>query len=242
MTNQFSRTELLLGANSTRCLKSAKIAVFGVGGVGGYAVEALARAGVGAFELFDHDTISITNLNRQIIALHSTIGRKKVDVISERILDINPDCLVIAHDVFYSLENADEYKLSGFDYIVDAIDSVASKICLIERASAAKTPIISAMGAGNKLNPMGFEVSDIYKTSVCPLARAIRAELKKRGIKNLKVVYSREQPLRPNYDKSDEGEAFGRMPPGSMPFVPPAAGLLIASEVIKDLLNSSPKP
>ena len=242
MTNQFSRTELLLGANSTRRLKSAKIAVFGVGGVGGYAVEALARAGVGAFELFDHCTISISNLNRQIIALHSTIGRKKVDVISERILDINPDCLVIAHDVFYSLENADEYKLSGFDYIVDAIDSVASKICLIERASAAKTPIISAMGAGNKLNPMGFEVSDIYKTSVCPLARAIRAELKKRGIKNLKVVYSREQPLRPNYDKSDEGEAFGRMPPGSMPFVPPAAGLLIASEVIRDLLNSSPKP
>ncbi len=233
MENQFSRSELLLGKDSTSKLRAAKVAVFGVGGVGGYAVEALARAGVGALDLFDCDVVSLSNLNRQIIALHSTVGRKKVDVAAERVHDINPDCKIGRFDVFYSAENADKYGLCGYDYVVDAIDSVASKICLIEHAEAENVPIISAMGTGNKLDPMGFEVADISKTSVCPLARVMRYELKKRGIYHLKVVFSREQPLKPTGFDSAEN---GKIPPGSLPFVPAAAGLLLASEVVKDIV------
>ncbi len=227
MENWLSRTENLIGTNALKKLKKSHIAVFGVGGVGGYTIEALARAGVGEIDIFDNDTISKTNVNRQIIATTSTIGKLKTEVMKDRLLDINPVIKVNAFNIFYSHENSTSFDFTRYDYIVDAIDSVTSKIELIVKANEVNTPIISSMGTGNKLNPCDFEVADIYKTSVCPLAKVMRYELKKRGIKKLKVVYSKEQPFK-------NGERI----PTSISFVPSTAGLIIASEVIKDIINS----
>ena len=229
----FSRTELLLGAGNMEKLKKARVAVFGVGGVGGYVVEALARSGVGRLDLIDRDTVSLTNLNRQIIALHSTIGKYKVDVAKERVLDINPEAIVNVYRTFYLPETAEQFDFTEYDYVVDAIDTVTGKLMLAEQAQEAGTPIISSMGAGNKLNAAAFEVADIYETSVCPLAKVMRRELKKRGIRRLKVVYSREIPM--TQMVSEAGEPSGRHIPGSVAFVPSVAGLVIAGEVIQDL-------
>ncbi|MGN1329644.1 MAG: ThiF family adenylyltransferase [Eubacterium sp.] len=235
MPNQFSRTELLLGKEAVEKLSKSRVAVFGVGGVGGYAVEALVRSGLGNIDIIDNDTVSLTNLNRQIIALHSTVGKYKVDVLSDRIKDINPNCNVRAYKTFYTPETAGEFDFSDYDYVVDAIDTVKGKIELVMQAKAAGTPIISSMGAGNKLDPTAFEVADISKTSVCPLARVMRYELRKRGVNHLKVVYSKETPVTPN--ESDEEIAGRRQIPGSTAFVPSAAGLIIAGEVIKDIIK-----
>ncbi len=237
MLNEFSRTQLLLGKEAMEKLKKSTVAIFGIGGVGGYVVEALARSGVGGFALFDDDDICITNINRQIIATRKTIGRKKVDVMAERILDINPGAKVETHAIFYLPENADNYDLSKYDYIVDAIDTVTAKLELIVRANEVNVPIMSSMGAGNKLNPTMLEVSDIYKTSMDPLAKVMRHELKKRGIHKLKVVYSKEDPIKPIDDEisCENNCKYKRAIPGSVSFVPPVAGLIIASEVIKDL-------
>ncbi len=215
-------------------LKNSRVAVFGVGGVGGYCVEALARAGVGALDLIDSDRVSLTNLNRQLHALHSTIGQYKVDVAKERILDISPDCTVRTYKTFYLPETAGEFDFRAYDYIVDAIDTVTGKIALVKNARACNTPIISAMGAGNKLDPTRFEVSDLAKTSVCPLARTMRRELKKYGIEHLKVVYSKEEPIRPLPTEEESGK---RETPGSVSFVPSVAGLILAGEVVKDLVG-----
>lgn len=236
MLDQFSRTRILLGSTALEKLARSRVAVFGIGGVGGYAVEALARSGVGALDLIDSDKVALTNLNRQIIALHNTIGQYKVDVAAERIQAINPDCIVRTYKTFYLPENSAEFDFSAYDYIVDAIDTVAGKIGLIEAANVAGVPIVSAMGAGNKLDPTAFEVTDIYKTSVCPLAHVMRKELKKRGIKKLKVVYSKEKPLSPLTDEETDKTAK-RVTPGSTSFVPSVVGLIIAGEVIKDLIN-----
>jgi len=206
--------------------------VFGVGGVGGYAVEALARSGVGRLDLIDHDTVSITNLNRQIIATEDTVGRLKVDVAKERIASINPHAEVIAYPIFYLPETADQFDFRNYDYVVDAIDTVSGKIALVEAAEKAGVPVISSMGAGNKLDPTAFRVADIYKTSVCPLAKVMRYELKKRGIKKLKVVYSEELPIKPAASDEESGR---RQTPGSVAFVPSVVGLIIAGEVVKDL-------
>jgi tRNA A37 threonylcarbamoyladenosine dehydratase len=222
MENQFERTEMLLGAEAMLKLKDAKVAVFGVGGVGGACAEALARSGVGMIGLYDNDTVSITNLNRQIIALHSTLGRFKADVMAERIRDINPSCEAAAHKIFYLPDTADEVDLSVYDYVVDAIDTVAGKIELIVRAKAAGVRIISSMGAGNKLDPAKFIVADIHKTDTDPLARVMRKELRARGVAGVKVVYSKEPPLAARVTASNA-------------FVPPAAGLVLAAEVVKDL-------
>ena len=230
MENQFTRTEMMLGEEAVARLKSARVAVFGIGGVGGYTVEALARAGIGELHLFDSDSVSVTNINRQIIALHSTVGRLKTEVICERIADINPEARTVSYPVFYGEETADSVDLSQYDYVVDAIDSVRSKILLICRAKAAGVPIISSMGAGNKLDPTRFEVADLFKTSVCPLAKAVRTELKKRGIDSLKTVYSKEPPVLPR--------TGGERVPGSISFVPSVVGLIIAGEVIKDLASN----
>lgn len=236
MPDWFSRTQLLLGKDGIEKLNNAHVAVFGVGGVGGYVVEALVRSGVGKIDIFDNDTVSLTNLNRQIIATHDTIGRYKVDVMKERALSINPDIEVNAYNCFYMPENADEYDLAKYSYIVDAIDTVTAKIELIVRADRAGVPIISSMGAGNKLDPSRFEVEDIYKTSVCPLARTMRRELKQRGIKKLKVVYSKEEPIKPvDLSNAEEAPTGRRAVPGSIAFVPAAAGLVAAGEVIRDL-------
>jgi len=236
MLDQFSRTRILFGSEAMEKLARSRVAVFGIGGVGGYTVEALARAGVGALDLIDNDTVALTNLNRQIIATHSTIGQYKTDVAAARIKDINPACKVTVHKTFFLPENKTEFDFAQYDYVVDAIDTVAGKIGLIEAADMTGVPIISAMGAGNKLNPAAFEVADIYKTSVCPLAHVMRKELKKRGIKHLKVVYSKEQPLSPLIDEETDKTAK-RVTPGSTSFVPPVVGLIIAGEVIKDLIN-----
>lgn len=236
MDESISRTRLLLGGDSLDRLSRARVAVFGVGGVGGYVVEALARSGVGLLGLIDNDTVALSNLNRQIIALHSTLGQYKVDAAAARIRDINPACEVRTYKTFYTPETASEFDFTQFDYVVDAIDTVAGKIALVLQAQAAGVPIISSMGAGNKLDPTRFEVADIYKTSVCPLARVMRRELKKRGVKHLKVVYSREPALTPRY----ESEPEGRRPPGSTAFVPSAAGLIIAAEVVADLTRNAP--
>ena len=234
--NQFARTELLLGKEGVKKLQDCRVAVFGVGGVGGYAVEALARSGVGTIDIIDNDDISITNINRQIIATHSTVGRNKVDVAAERIHDINPQCRVYAHKVFYLPETADQFDFREYDYVIDAIDTVAGKIQIIEAAKAADVPVISAMGAGNKLDPSAFKVADISRTSVCPLAKVMRRELRRRGISLVKVVYSEEEPLKPEYDVDAEIKGTGGRPaPGSIAFVPSAAGLVLAGEVIKDL-------
>lgn len=228
MENQFARTEMMLGKEAICRLNSARVAVFGVGGVGGYAVEALARAGIGEIHLFDSDRVSVTNINRQIIALHSTVGMLKTEAMKNRIADINPDTAVVCHSIFYGEETADKIDLSIYDYVVDAIDTVRSKILLITKAKAAGVPIISSMGAGNKLDPTRFEVADIYKTSVCPLARALRTELKKRGVDSLKTVYSKEPPF-----------LNGERTPASISFVPSVVGLIIAGEVIKDITGVS---
>ncbi len=235
MSRAFARTELLLGEEAMQRLQNARVAVFGVGGVGGYVVEALARSGVGALDLIDNDTVAESNLNRQIIALRSTIGQYKTDVAKARIMDINPDCRVTVYHTFYLPETAHTFDFSQYDYIVDAIDTVKGKLALVEQAQAAGTPVICSMGAGNKLDPTRFEVADIYKTSVCPLARVMRYECKKRGIKRLKVVYSKEPPVRP-VKKSDE-QTVRRDIPGSTAFVPSVAGLIIAGEVIKDMIG-----
>ena len=227
---QFSRTELLLGEEAMEILKNARVAVFGIGGVGGYVTEALARSGVGALDLTDKDRVCLSNLNRQIIATHKSIGKYKTEVMRERILDINPEAEVRTHECFYLPETKGEFDFSSYSYVVDAVDTVTAKLSLAEEAKAAGVPIISSMGAGNKLNPFLFETADIYETSVCPLARVMRRELRKRGIDHLKVVYSQEPPLPPLK------EADG---PGSTAFVPSVAGLLIASEVIRDLTENA---
>ena len=250
MLTQFSRTELLLGKEAMEKLKNAKVAVFGIGGVGGYVCEALVRSGVGAFDLIDDDKVCLTNLNRQIIATRKTIGKYKTDVMKDRILEINPDARVEVHKCFFLPENADEFPFEEYDYIVDAVDTVTAKISLVMKAQEMNMPIISSMGAGNKLDASQFRVADIYKTKVCPLAKVMRRELKKRGVKKLKVVYSEEQPTRPVEDMAiscrtncicPPGAAHKcterRDIPGSVAFVPSVVGLIIAGEVVKDLVK-----
>ena len=229
----FSRTATLLGNEAMEKLKNARVAVFGIGGVGGYAVEALARSGIGTLHLIDKDVVSESNINRQIIALRSTIGKYKTEVAKARIADINPDCIVYTHNVFFLPETADEFDFTAFDYIIDAIDTVSGKIALIEKAKQNGVPIISAMGAGNKLDPTAFEVADISQTSVCPLARVMRKELKKRGIDDVKVVYSKEDCKIEGVEVGETGKPI----PASVAFVPSVAGLLIAGEVIKDIVK-----
>ena len=249
MLNQFSRTELLIGQDGIRKLSNSHVAVFGIGGVGGYAVEALVRSGVGAIDLIDNDKVCITNLNRQLYATHKTIGEYKVNVAKERILDINPNCIVNVYQTFYTPETANLFNFSQYDYIIDAIDTVTGKLSLIEQAKNANTPIICAMGAGNKIDPTKFEVTDISKTSVCPLAKVIRTELRKRNIKGVKVVYSQEQPIKPPKEITDncnikpdcatgtKKQAIKHTVPGSTSFVPPVVGMIIAGEVITDLMT-----
>lgn len=233
MITQFSRTELEFGKEALKKLSESKIAIFGIGGVGSYAAESLIRAGVKKLDLIDNDTVCLTNINRQLFALHSTIGQNKTAAAKQRLLDINPDAEIKCLNIFYNKETADEIDFSNYDYIIDAIDTVSSKILLVEKAESAGTPIISAMGAGNKLDPTAFEVADIYKTAVCPLAKVMRTELKKRKIKKLKAVFSKEIPLKP-IEQSEE-KSSKRQIPGSNPFVPPVVGLIIASEVVKDI-------
>lgn len=231
---EFSRTELLIQKEGLEKMQDAKVLVFGIGGVGGYVVEALTRSGVGQIDIVDHDRVSRSNLNRQIIALQETIGQLKVDVMEKRIHAINPQCKVHKYDVFFLPENKEQFNFQQYDYIVDAIDTVTAKLSLIEVAHQYQIPVISSMGTGNKLNPLELEVTDISKTSVCPLARVMRRELKKRGINHLKVVYSKEKPID---IKSERNPETNKHTPGSIAFVPSVAGLIIASEVIKDILN-----
>ena len=240
MENQFIRTQMLVGKQGIEKLKNSTVAVFGIGGVGGYTVEALARSGVGTIVIIDNDTVSLSNINRQIIATHDTLGMLKIDAAEHRIKSINPDCTVIKHNCFFLPENADSFDFSKYDYVVDAIDTVSGKIELVMKAVSVGTPIISSMGAGNKLDPTQFEVADISKTSVCPLARVMRRELKKRGVNHLKVVYSKEQAITPfeaDEIKDEKDFARRRALPGSVAFVPSVAGLIIAGEVIKDLIK-----
>ena len=239
MSEQFLRTEMLLGSEAIRRLQKARVAVFGLGGVGGYAVEALARSGVGSLDLIDSDTVSVSNLNRQLLATHSTVGMLKVDAARNRVLDINPDCIVRTYPVFYTPDTAGQVDFTQYDYIVDAIDPVTGKLAVVERAKAADTPIICSMGTGNKLDASAFRVADISKTAMCPLARVMRKELSKRGIRHLKVVYSQEEALTPT-GWEEEAAALGkRQIPGSVAFVPGAAGLLLAGEVVRDLTGFS---
>lgn len=231
MSEIFSRTELMFGSEAMKKLAESRVAVFGVGGVGGYVAEALARSGIGAIDLIDNDTVNESNINRQIIALHSTLGQYKADAMKSRIADINPECIVTGHKLFFMPDTAEQIDFSQYDYVIDAIDTVTGKIEIIMQAKAVNVPVISSMGAGNKLDPTKFEVTDIYKTSVCPLARVMRREMKNRGVKSLKVLYSTEQALRPQ----NTGE--GKPVPASNAFVPSVAGLIIAGEVIKDLIK-----
>lgn len=241
MSELFLRTQMLLGKEGMDKLHNARVAVFGIGGVGGYTVEALVRSGIGTIDIFDDDKVSVTNLNRQIIATMDTVGRYKVDVMKERALSVNPDVVVNTHKCFYMPDNADEFDFSVYSYIVDAIDTVTGKIEIITRADKQNIPVISCMGAGNKLDAAGFEVANIYDTSVCPLARTMRRELKKRGVKSLKVVYSKETPISPDsmfeeiQTQSDRKGMPKRIIPGSTAFVPAVAGLIAAGEVIRDL-------
>ena len=236
--DQYSRTRLLLGDIAMDKLKNARVAVFGLGGVGGYAVEALARSGIGALDLIDHDTISLTNINRQLLATHSTVGKSKAQAAADRVKDIDPLIQVTVHETFYLPETAGQFDFSQYDYIVDAIDTVTGKLMLASQAQACGTPIISSMGTGNKLDPTGFRVSDISETRGCPLARIMRKECKKRGIRKLKVVWSEEEPLTPLSPEGIEEMPEGRRAlPGSVAFVPSVAGLIIAGEVIKDLIK-----
>jgi len=230
MSEQFSRTQLLYGAQSMEKLAASRVAVFGIGGVGGYVVEALARSGIGALDIIDNDQVCLSNINRQIIATHKTIGMYKVDAAEERIHDINPDCVVRAYKTFFLPETQDQFDFSQYDFVVDAIDTVTGKLAIIEKAKKTGVPVISSMGAGNKLHPSMFEVADIYKTEVCPLAKVMRRECKKRGIDSLKVVYSKEMPIKPS-EKSGERKVV----PGSTAFVPSVVGLIIAGEVINDI-------
>lgn len=249
MPNEFSRAQLLLGKEAMDALAASRVAIFGIGGVGSFAAEAIARAGVGAIDVFDDDQVCLTNINRQLVALHSTLGKPKAEVMRERILDINPRCKATAHAMFYNTDTAGSVDLSVFDCIIDAIDTVSCKLLLIERANAAGVPIVSSMGAGNKLDPTRLEVADITKTSVCPLARVMRKELKARGISHLKVVYSREEAIKPGVDADETGEINFACPsntahthnarravPGSVSFVPPVAGYILAGEVVKDII------
>lgn len=240
MIEQFSRTELLLGAEAMQKLYAARVAVFGIGGVGGYTVEALARAGVGQLDLIDSDTVSVSNINRQILAAHSTVGKLKVDVARDRVMDINPNCVVRTYPCFYLPETAEQFDFTQYDYIVDAIDTVTGKLMLVEQAKKAGTPIICSMGTGNKLDPTRFQVADISKTTVCPLARIMRKELKKRGIDHVKVVYSQEDALTPVGAEEEMARLGKRQIPGSTAFVPGTAGLILAGKVIKDLINTRP--
>ena len=248
MLNQFSRTELIYGKEAMEKLQNSRVAIFGIGGVGGYTAEALARSGVGTLDLIDDDKVCLTNINRQIYATRKTVGQYKVDVAAERIADINPDAVVNKHLVFYTPETADRFDFTQYDYIVDAIDTVTGKLALVENANRAKTPIISSMGAGNKVDPTAFEVTDIFKTSVCPLAKVMRTELKKRKIKKLKVVYSKELPITSIDDMAISCRQHcicppvtarkctqRRQVPGSTAFVPSVVGLIIAGEVVKDI-------
>ena len=235
MIEQFSRTEILLGAEAMERLYKARVAVFGIGGVGGYTVEALARCGIGALDLIDSDTVSVSNINRQILATHSTVGKLQVDGAKARVLDINPNCDVKTYPCFYLPDTADQFDFTQYDYIVDCIDTVTGKLQLVERAVEAGTPIICSMGTGNKLDPSAFQVADISKTSMCPLARIMRKELKKRGINHLKVVYSQEEALTPVGTEEECALLGKRQIPGSTAFVPGTAGLILAGEVIKDI-------
>lgn len=240
--NQFSRTELLLGSEAMDKLRHSHVAIFGIGGVGSFAVEALARSGIGSLSLIDDDVVSVTNINRQLIATLETVGQSKVEVMKSRILNINPDAEIFTHQCFYTAQTAAAFNLSQYDYIIDAIDTISSKLELIERSYKNKIPVISCMGAGNKLDPTRFEVSDIYKTSVCPLARVMRRELKARHIPHLKVVYSKEEALKPAAPAEKETitpnrpGAAKRQTPGSISFVPSVAGLILAGEVIRELI------
>lgn len=236
MINRFSRTEMIFGTEAMEKLKSAHVAVFGIGGVGGHAAEAVARCGVGKITLFDNDTVSVTNINRQAVAADSTVGRYKTEVMRERILDINPRAEVTVYNTFYLPENADDFPLDEYSYIIDAIDTVSAKTELAVRADTLGIPMISSMGTGNKLDPCMLEVTDIYKTSVCPLARVMRRELKNRGVSSLKVVYSRETPITPS---ESEEQTSKRAVPGSVSFVPSVAGLIIAGEAVKDIAGIS---
>lgn len=234
MDNQLSRTKMLIGEENIKRIKNSRVAVFGIGGVGGYTAEILARSGVGSIDLIDSDKVDITNLNRQIIATHKTVGMLKVDAAKERIEDINPETVVTTHNIFFDSTTAESFDFANFDYIVDAIDTVSSKILLVLKAKEKGIPIISCMGTGNKLNAAQLEVTDIFKTSVCPLAKVMRYELKKRGINKLKVVYSKEEPIKPIIQQ----EQSGRHIPASSAFVPAAAGVIIAGEVIKDIIDN----
>lgn len=240
--NKFARTKLLLGQDGIDKLQASRVAVFGVGGVGGYVCEALVRSGIGTFDIIDNDKVCESNINRQIIATTKTIGRDKVDVMRERMQDINPDVTVNIHKCFFLPENADEFPFEEYDYVVDAVDTVTAKIALVMKCKEKNVPIISSMGAGNKLDASAFKVSDIYKTKVCPLAKVMRHELKKRGVKKLKVVYSEELPLTPvndgtNVCEKEDSTIVKRATPGSVAFVPSVVGLIIAGEVVKDLTN-----
>lgn len=234
----FARTRLLLGEDAMEKLKNARVAVFGLGGVGGFVVEALARSGVGALDLIDHDTVSLTNINRQLLALHSTIGMSKAEAAKRRVLDIHPEAHVVAHEKFYSPDTAEEFDFTQYDYIVDAIDTVTAKLALIARAKEAGTPILCCLGTGNKLDPTKFQITDISKTSVCPLARVMRKECAKRGYKGVKVLFSTEDPIPSKLESTEELPEGRRSLPGSVAFVPSVAGLLIAGEVIRDLIHA----
>lgn len=250
MLNQFSRTQLLFGPEAMEKLRHSRIAVFGIGGIGGYAVEALARSGVGTLDLIDDDRVCLTNLNRQLHATRRTVGQYKVDAAKDRVADINPDCLVNTYKTFYMPDTKDQFDFSAYDYVIDAIDTVTGKLVLVEAAKAANTPVICSMGAGNKTDPTAFRVADIYETSVCPLARVMRTECRRRGIQHLKVVYSTEPPIRPLEDPTISCRRHCICPPGtrkctvrrdipgSTAFVPSVVGLIIAGEVVKDLINS----
>ncbi len=242
MEEQFIRTQMLLGSEAMNRLRNSRVAIFGIGGVGGYAAEALARSGIGAFDLIDMDMVSISNINRQIIAAMSTVGRYKTEVMRDRILDINPQADVVVHNCFYLPENEQEFNFNQYDYIVDAVDTVTAKISIICKAKKLQIPVISSMGAGNKMDVAAFRAGDISNTSVCPLARVMRRELKKRGIDSLKVVYSKEKPMKPMEEFMEESSDTGmlsnrRSTPGSVSFVPPVAGLLLAGEVVKDIIG-----
>ena len=244
---RFSRTENLIGKAALTKLKKSRVAVFGIGGVGGYSAEALARSGVGAIDIIDSDKVATSNINRQIYALSSTVGRFKVDVAAERIKDINPDCKVTTHKIFYLPETADEIDFKNYDYVLDAVDTVTAKLLIAEKSAQANVPVISAMGTGNKLDATGFKVADIYETRGCPLARVMRTECKRRGITGLKVVYSEEKAIKPQ----TAGKVFGadgggetgtrKVPPASIAFVPPVVGFIMAAEVVKDLIKGDNK-
>lgn len=236
---KFLRTEMLLGKDAVEKLKNSRVAIFGIGGVGGYALEALVRAGIGEIDIIDSDDVAISNINRQILATTKTVGQKKVDVAEARAKEINPDIKINKYPIFYLPETANLFDFANYDYIIDAIDTVSGKMELVKRANEVGTPIICSMGTGNKLDPSAFEVADIYKTSVCPLAKVMRGLCKKAGIKHLKVVYSKELPLTPHeIDGAEKKGTFGRTSPASCSFVPPVAGFILAGEVVKDLINT----